>query len=116
MFGLFKGKRSDAARSTAVSPRDARARAESGQILLVDVREAGEWAQMHIPGAVHAPLSDLAQHLERLPDDRPLIFYCRSGARSRRAIQICQQLRLPHDTDIAGGIVAWRAAGLPIES
>lgn len=51
--------------------------------LLVDVREPEEYAAGHIPGAVNAPLSTLAQ--ADLPADRPLFLYCLRGSRSARA-------------------------------
>ena len=52
--------------------------------LLVDVREAGEYAMGHIPGAVNAPLSALSE--AALPKDRPLFLYCLHGSRSLRAV------------------------------
>ena len=51
--------------------------------LLIDVREPDEYAAGHIPGAVNAPLSTLAQ--ADLPADRPLFLYCLRGSRSARA-------------------------------
>jgi len=110
MFGFFKS-----VQSNSVSVEDAYARAKHGEIRLVDVREANEWSQIHVPGAIHAPLSVLVERLPQLPTDKPLVFYCLSGARSRSAIQICRKLGLPHETDMAGGITAWRSAGLPVE-
>ena len=89
--------------------------ARQGKVCLVDVREANEWAHMRVPGALHVPLSNLAVRLSGLPQDRPVVFYCLSGARSARAIKLCKSLGKPHDTHVAGGISAWRAAGLPIE-
>lgn len=109
MFGL--GRRSPIA---TLSPTDARAAADAGRILLVDVREAGEWARGHIPGAVHAPLSRLSAEAPSLPTDRPVVFYCLSGARSAQAVGLCQRLGLPHDTHMAGGIGLWRHHGFPI--
>lgn len=111
MFGFFKSRPVN-----AIAPDVAHERAEAGEILLVDVREAGEWAQMRIPGAMHAPLSSLAERLPKLPQDKPIVFYCLSGKRSQSAIAIARRLGLPHDTDVAGGIMAWRAAGLPVEA
>jgi rhodanese-related sulfurtransferase len=110
MFNLFKS-----ARAIAVSPQEAHELARQGKIRLVDVREASEWAQMRVPGALHAPLSSLADRLSSLPQDKPIVFYCLSGQRSARAVELCKSLGKPYDTHVAGGISAWRAAGLPIE-
>ena len=98
-----------------ISPAEADSKLRNGVIRLVDVREAGEWAQLHVPGAIHAPLSSLAQTIGNLPADKPLVFYGLSGQRSARAVDLARQLGLAHDTHVAGGISAWRAAGLPVE-
>ena len=57
--------------------------------LLVDVREAEEYASGHIPGAVNAPLSTIAG--ADLPMDRPLFLYCLRGSRSARAAGILRR-------------------------
>lgn len=99
----------------SLTPIEAHDRYVKGEIILVDVREAGEWAQMHISGAVSAPLSTLLHRIEQLPRDKPVAFYCLSGLRSARAVELAKKLGLPFDTHVAGGISAWRAAGLPVE-
>jgi rhodanese-related sulfurtransferase len=109
MFGFFKRKP-----VLSVQPMEARDLCEKGEIRLVDVREAGEWSQQRIPGAIHAPLSSLEQALETLPTGCPVVFYCLSGKRSATAVEICRGLGLPHDRHLEGGIAAWRAAGLPL--
>ena len=57
--------------------------------LLIDVREAGEYAAGHIPGAVNVPLSIIAE--ADLPKDRPLFLYCLRGSRSARAAAILKR-------------------------
>ncbi|WP_407050281.1 rhodanese-like domain-containing protein [Methyloraptor flagellatus] len=110
MFGLFRS-----AGPVTLSPAEAHARAGRGEVLLVDVREANEWAQSRVPGAVHAPLSTLAATVASLPADKPIVFYCLSGGRSGRAVDLCRKLGLPHETHVGGGISAWKAEGLPVE-
>jgi len=110
MLKLFRSKTVN-----ALTPQVAYARARKGEIRLVDVREASEWAQMHVPDAIHAPLSDFASRIANLPKDRPLVFYCLSGQRSQRAVELCQQMKLPHDLHVVGGLTAWRSEGLPLE-
>ena len=110
MFGWLS--RRPAGRDLA--PEDAKALADSGEVVLVDVREAGEWQSGHIPGAVHLPLSRFAADSGRLPKGRRLVLYCLSGARSARALGECARLGLPADGHVAGGISAWRLAGLPV--
>ena len=108
MFGFGKSVKS-------LSPPEVQTLAARGDIHLVDVREAGEWASGRIGGAVHMPLSSLPQTAAQLPADKPVVFYCLSGARSQQAIAVCRRLGLPHETHMAGGISAWRAHGLPLK-
>lgn len=110
MFNIFKGSN-----VKTLHPAEAHELARAGKITLVDVREANEWAEMHIPGAVHAALSTLPQTINTLPSDKTIVFYCRSGQRSARAIEVAKSAGKPHDTHMAGGIMAWRTAGLPVE-
>lgn len=97
-----------------LDPGEAKVLAESGAAVLVDVREDSEWRSGHIPGAIHLPLSRFARESTRLPKDRRLVLYCLSGARSGRALGECAKLGLPIDSHVAGGISAWRRAGLPV--
>jgi len=97
----------------ALSAGEAHALAEAGRIALVDVREPAEWAVERIAGAIHAPLSDLADGAGRLPVDRPVVFYCLAGGRSARAVALCRWMGFPFDRMVAGGLSAWKAAGLP---
>jgi rhodanese-related sulfurtransferase len=111
MFGMFRS-----AKVLTLSPAEANELLERGEICLVDVREANEWAQMRIPGAIHAPLSDLPNLVDMLPTGKPIVFYCLVGMRSVRALEISQAKGKPHDTHLAGGIKAWQAAGLPLKA
>lgn len=109
MFGLFRpsGVRT-------VSPPEAERMARDGEAVLVDVRETGEWRQARIKGAVHLPLSRLQSSLDQLPSDKPVVFYCLSGARSAQAVAVCRSKGLDHDLHMAGGLAAWNAHGLPL--
>lgn len=113
MFGLFKSQ-SQSQSPKVISASEACERVKRGEIRLVDVREIAEWSAAHVTGAIHAPLSVLADRLPHLPADKPIVFYCLSGARSASAIALSRKLGLPHDTHVAGGIKSWMAAGLPI--
>ncbi len=108
MFGFRTSQGKDG------GPRRSQIDGEADAILLVDVREDGEWAAGRIAGAVHAPLSRLRTLAAGLPTGKPIVFYCLSGARSGQAIAVCRALGLPHDTHMAGGVSAWRAHGFPL--
>nr|WP_255346029.1 rhodanese-like domain-containing protein [Streptomyces chartreusis] len=97
-----------------VTPAEARERTDAGAVL-VDVREAPEWAEGHAPGAVLAPLSALTAG-EPLPESarsRPVVAICRSGKRSREAAALLSA-RGAEVVDVVGGMHAWTEAGLPV--
>jgi rhodanese-related sulfurtransferase len=81
-------------------------------IVLIDVREPSEYAAERIHGALLFPLSTFDPHA--LPDSgsRTVVFQCRSGGRSAKAVAACQSAGLLHDSHLKGGIQAWKAAGL----
>jgi rhodanese-related sulfurtransferase len=86
------------------------------RILLVDVREPRETAVERIPGSVLLPLSAFDPAAFPDPDGRDVVFSCATGRRSVRASEIAQAAGLPYRSHLAGGIVAWKAAGLPTET
>jgi rhodanese-related sulfurtransferase len=96
-----------------IEAKEAAALVAAGRILLVDVREAGEYDAERIDGALFFPLS--AFDPDALPDSggRTLVFQCRSGVRSAQAVAAARAAGLPHDTHLRGGILAWKEAGLP---
>ncbi len=99
-----------------LSPAQVRDRLNGGQAVLVDIREADEFARVHIKGAQMQPLSQWEKaHLTIDPAD-DVIFTCRSGMRTGGA---CDRLaaRVKGDAYVLdGGINAWQSAGLPVES
>ena len=87
-----------------------------GKMLLVDVREPNETALERYPDAVIVPLSAFDADLIPDPQGRQVVFACRSGVRSVTASQVAQAQGRPYDAHLAGGLLAWKAAGLPTES
>ena len=84
--------------------------------LLVDVRTPGERKQKRIPGSVGMPLNHLAERTAELPANRPLLVFCAGGYRSSIGASLLQRHGFNDVSEIAGGIAAWDAAKLPIES
>ena len=82
--------------------------------LAVDVRAASEREIKSIAGSVGIPLNRLAESLEKLPKDRPLLLYCAGGYRSSIAASLLQRSGFDRVSEIAGGIAAWEASGLPL--
>lgn len=84
--------------------------------LLLDVREDNEYKQGHISNALHIPLGQLGQRLQELDAyrDRPLVVYCRTGNRSDSAAARLRKQGFTTVYNLAGGIVAWQNANLPV--
>ena len=76
--------------------------------VLVDVREPHEWDAGHIDGARHLPLGDLPHRLNELPRDADVIFYCQTGGRSARALDLARESGLMRAKHLRGGYVAWQ--------
>lgn len=95
-----------------IEARAAAERATAGDLML-DVREAGEWAGGHAPGAIHIPYPDLSRRMGEIPRDRPIVAYCASGVRSSLAASLLaadgREAR-----NLRGGFAAWQRAGLDI--
>ena len=83
--------------------------------VVVDVREADEFAAGHIPGAINMPLSIFNADQLSDPLDRVLVLSCLGGKRSGMALDKCRSAGSAVDTHLAGGFGAWKSAGLPIE-
>ncbi len=83
--------------------------------MAIDVRTPRERASGHIPGSVHVPLNHLVERARELPNDRPLLVYCAGGYRSSIAASLFERHGFTV-SEIAGGIAAWEAAKLPVES
>jgi rhodanese-related sulfurtransferase len=89
---------------------------QAGKILLIDVREASEYASERIAGALLYPLSTF--DAATLPTDGPrrVVFHCGSGKRSLTAAERHLAAGQPHAAHMGGGLAAWKAAGLPVIS
>lgn len=85
-----------------------------GELQLVDVREPHEYAAGRIAGGRLIELAKLAEQVQTLDREQPVVFYCRSGARSAMATQAFREAGFDaHNMD--GGLLDWHAAGLPLE-
>ena len=104
------------AQVTQVSPAQAHAALQSGNAVLLDVREEWEYNQVHIAGATLIPLRELRDRLDEVPVDRDVYVYCELGARSARAADFLLGTGRTRVLNIAGGMSAWVDAGLPSET
>ncbi|WP_316740871.1 metalloregulator ArsR/SmtB family transcription factor [Streptomyces sp. MK7] len=113
------------ARTAYLGPDDAEevgreellARAAAGEVVVLDVRPAEEYAAGHIPGALSIPVEELADRIAELPEDTEVVAYCRGAycvlaydavrllhARGRRALRLVD------------GMLEWRLAELPVDT
>ena len=98
---------------TDLTPEEVSRGMAEGRYLLVDVREPNEVAAEAYPGAVVVPLSSFDPKAIPDPGARQVVFACRSGKRSVTASLAAQTGGLAYDKHLAGGILGWKAAGLP---
>ena len=88
--------------------------ATSDAPLVVDVRTLAEHDAKAIAGSVCLPLNSLQNRTHELPRSRPLLVHCAGGYRSSAAASILQREGFENVSELAGGIAAWEAAGLPL--
>jgi hydroxyacylglutathione hydrolase len=84
--------------------------------LAIDVRAPGERGQKYIGGSLSFPLNHLTENFDKLPRDRSLLVYCAGGYRSSIAASMLQRSGFERVSEIAGGIVGWEAAKLPVQT
>jgi rhodanese-related sulfurtransferase len=85
----------------------------SEHVVLLDVRNADEWDAGHAPSARWVPLAELEGARFQLPINRRIVCVCRSGVRSARATAELVQMGFDA-VNMAGGMQAWVARGLPV--
>jgi rhodanese-related sulfurtransferase len=100
--------------------------ADGGVELIVDVREPGEWAKGHLPGAVHAPrgllewfadpASPAAMPVLAAAKSGRVVVTCASGGRSLLAAETLMRMGYPDVASLAGGFNAWQAEQLPVST
>jgi rhodanese-related sulfurtransferase len=88
-----------------------------GSLILVDVREADEYASGHIKGALFNPLSKFdPSKIPVAEEGKKIVIYCRSGRRSVSAMEMARLAgRRDLDTHFGGGILGWLGANLEVE-
>ena len=105
MFGAPKTK--------DLTPQQVKAALDAREILLIDVREPEEFAAEKIEGALNVPLSTFSPAALPAAPGRTVVLQCAGGKRSAMAVDRCRKASQAIDTHLAGGLAAWKAAGLP---
>ncbi|MGA0185226.1 MAG: rhodanese-like domain-containing protein [Ilumatobacteraceae bacterium] len=86
-----------------------------GAVRLIDVRERDEYSSGHIPGAINAPLSELADHVEKFRSPDVVYVVCQAGGRSAKACEALEGAGLTGLVNVLGGTGAWKARNFPLE-
>lgn len=88
---------------------------DNPDVYLLDVREQWEYDEGHIPGITLIPMGEIPARLDEIPTDKEVIVTCRTGNRSGQVADFLRQQGFDNVHNMAGGIVAWAEAGLPVE-
>jgi rhodanese-related sulfurtransferase len=96
------------------TPRQVAELLARGDVQLIDVRQPHEHQVGRIAGGRLVELAEIAAQADTIDRERPLVFYCRSGARSAMATDAFRNAGFDAH-NLAGGLLEWHAAGLPIE-
>jgi sulfur-carrier protein adenylyltransferase/sulfurtransferase len=106
-YEQFCGARREDAIPT-MSPRELKRKMDAGEPLeLIDVREIFEYEIARIDGAKLIPLGEVAERINQLPRERPIVVHCHSGMRSAEAVRLLQQRGFGNVYNLEGGIDAW---------
>ncbi len=87
---------------------------KSNDVVLIDVRTPAEFAQGHISGATLIPVNQIPYVVNKLPRNKKILLYCRSGSRSHSACTYLYRLGFNNVSHIHGGIISWVRQGLPL--
>ncbi len=94
-----------------IDPNQLEALKANGSLQLIDVRTEAEFAQAKIEGSTHIPLHMLPLKVQDLQKSEPIVFYCRSGARSAQACAWLMSQGVSNVYNLSGGIMNWARSG-----
>jgi adenylyltransferase/sulfurtransferase len=108
--GTISDEAAEAARDSTITALDLKAMRDAGEdFLLVDVREPGEYEIVNIPGSVLIPKGEIldGSALERLPQDKRIVLYCKVGGRSAEALAVVKGAGFGNAVHLGGGVISW---------
>jgi len=101
----------------AISAQDLHARqAGDSPLLVIDVRDLGEYKSGHVPGAINIPQKKLDKQLDKLLDAEGVVLYCINGRRTRLAEQTLIEHDIANVYHLEGGLMGWRQAGFEVRT
>ena len=84
---------------------------EASNALVIDVRQPNEYEEGHIPGSVNIPLRELGASVDKIPTDRQVFVYCKSGYRAGVAVSSLRMMGYDNALSYSGSWLAWIEAG-----
>ena len=100
---------------TDINSEDYRQQFASEDVQFIDVREADEYAEAHIPGAINIPLSEFQQRMDEISEDAPLLLVCRTGVRSAQAAIFMASMGYDEVYNLEEGTAGWMKKGYAVE-
>lgn len=101
---------------TRIDVHEAKRMIDEGNVQVIDSREPHEHAEGHVPGSLRIQHMATLVQADKLARDRPVLFICKSGARSAVAAEFAASVGLTDIYNVEGGHDAWREAGYPMET
>jgi rhodanese-related sulfurtransferase len=85
-------------------------------LLVIDVRDVGEYRSGHVPGAINIPHTKLDRDIDKLSDANGVVLYCINGRRTRLAEQTLIEHDIPDVFHLEGGLMGWRQGGFQVRT
>jgi rhodanese-related sulfurtransferase len=101
-----------------IAPSDAFEALKNGYAIMIDVREETEFLteSIPLPDVFYYPMSGIKEKLRYIPNDKPVIVVCKAGIRSTKVSDLLNRNGFLYSVNLDGGIITWKAQGLPIDS
>ncbi len=99
-----------------IDVHEAKEMIDAGNVQVIDSREPHEHAEGHVPGSLRIQHMATLTQMDKIADDRPVLFICKSGQRSAVAAEFAASMGRTDLYNVEGGHDAWAAAGYPMET
>ena len=98
-----------------ITPKNALTELQNATAIVIDVREEIEYNLESIPlsDVFYYPMSGIMSQLQNIPTDKPIIVICNAGVRSSKVVNLLNSKGFPESANLDGGIIGWKAQGLP---
>jgi adenylyltransferase/sulfurtransferase len=108
--GVISEEAQEAALGSTITSKQLKEMQDNGDdILLIDVREPGEYEIVNIPGAVLIPKNEflMGNALEKMPQDKKIVLHCKTGVRSAEVLAVLKSAGFANSVHLGGGVVGW---------